>query len=54
MSRHFSALESLTGDEGARSIVNADPGAVAAVDMPDLALNLDTPADLERLRAEGP
>jgi molybdenum cofactor cytidylyltransferase len=49
LSRHFAALEGLTGDEGARSLVHAAPGDVAAVDMPELELNLDTPADLERL-----
>jgi molybdenum cofactor cytidylyltransferase len=50
MSRHFEALASLTGDEGARTLLNRDPGIVAAVEMPELAADLDTPADLARFR----
>ncbi|MDP3073331.1 MAG: nucleotidyltransferase family protein [Opitutaceae bacterium] len=43
---HFAALAALTGEEGARALLNADPGNVATVDLPELALDLDTPADV--------
>ncbi len=46
---HFAALTALTGEEGARDLLNADPARVAAVDLPELARDLDTPADLEGL-----
>jgi molybdenum cofactor cytidylyltransferase len=42
---HFSALSSLSGDEGARRILNSDPGRVASLDLPALGADLDTPAD---------
>jgi molybdenum cofactor cytidylyltransferase len=42
---HFTALAELTGEEGARLFLNGDPGRVAAVDLPELAVDLDTPAD---------
>jgi molybdenum cofactor cytidylyltransferase len=42
---HFSALSSLTGEEGARTLLNETPIAVAAVDMPELEQDLDTPGD---------
>ncbi|MCE2861121.1 MAG: hypothetical protein RIR76_1475 [Verrucomicrobiota bacterium] len=44
---HFAALTALTGEEGARDLLNADPARVAAVDLPELARDLDTPADLK-------
>jgi CTP:molybdopterin cytidylyltransferase MocA len=44
---HFAALAALEGDEGARKLINGDPEIVAALDLPDLALDLDTPADYE-------
>ena len=43
---HFAALDALTGEEGARALLNGDPARVAAVDLPELALDLDTPADV--------
>ncbi len=43
---HFPALGALTGEEGARALLNDDPARVAAVDLPELALDLDTPADV--------
>lgn len=43
---HFPALGALTGEEGARALLNDDPARVAAVDQPELALDLDTPADV--------
>lgn len=46
---HFPALAALTGEEGARDLLNADPARVAAVDLPELARDLDTPEDLKDL-----
>jgi molybdenum cofactor cytidylyltransferase len=43
---HFSTLVGLTGEEGARALLNDDPGRVASVELPELALDLDTPADV--------
>lgn len=48
---HFAALEALTGEEGARTLLNRDAGLAAAVDLPELALDLDTPADYAALQA---
>jgi molybdenum cofactor cytidylyltransferase len=44
--QHFPTLGSLTGEEGARALLNGDPAQVAGVDLPELALDLDTPADV--------
>jgi len=44
--QHFSTLGRLTGEEGARALLNGDPAQVAGVDLPELALDLDTPADV--------
>jgi molybdenum cofactor cytidylyltransferase len=49
LKEHFPALLALTGEEGARSLLGGPPGAIAAVDMPELALDLDTPGDLAGL-----
>jgi molybdenum cofactor cytidylyltransferase len=49
---HFAALAALTGEEGARPLLNGDPARVAAVDLPELALDLDTPADVAALRGK--
>ena len=49
---HFPALAALTGEEGARPLLNGDPAHVAAVDLPALALDLDTPADVAALARE--
>ena len=46
---HFPALAALTGETGARDLLNGDPTHVAAVDLPALAQDLDTPADLAAL-----
>jgi molybdenum cofactor cytidylyltransferase len=43
---HFSTLTSLTGEEGARALLNDDPDRVSAIDLPALAVDLDTPADM--------
>lgn len=42
---HFPALAALTGEAGARDLLNGTPDRVAAVDLPALAHDLDTPAD---------
>ncbi len=47
---HFAALAALTGEEGARALLNGDPAHVATVDLPELALDLDTPADVASLK----
>ncbi len=47
---HFTALGSLTGEEGARSLLHNDPAHVATVDLPELAVDLDTPGDWAALR----
>jgi molybdenum cofactor cytidylyltransferase len=51
----FPELARLTGDQGARRVVDADPGRVALVlfDMP-MPQDLDTPDDYESLRAARP
>lgn len=51
---HFPALAALTGEEGARHLLNENPSLVAPVELPELSLDLDTPEDyaaLERPRA---
>ena len=42
---HFPALVALTGEAGARDLLNGSADRVAAVDLPALAHDLDTPAD---------
>ncbi len=46
---HFSALSVLTGDEGARQLLNDQPERVSAIDLPVLGVDLDTPADYASL-----
>jgi molybdenum cofactor cytidylyltransferase len=50
---HFATLISLTGEEGARALLNDDPARVASVELPGLAHDLDTPADVAALRGPG-
>lgn len=45
---HFPALHALRGEEGARALLADNTDAVAAVDLPEFALDLDTPDDYER------
>lgn len=48
---HFAALSHLTGDAGARQLfAMLPPDAITTVDLPDLALDLDTPEDLAAWR----
>jgi molybdenum cofactor cytidylyltransferase len=48
---HFPTLTALTGEEGARALLNGAPEKIAAVNLPSLALDLDTPADVAALQA---
>jgi molybdenum cofactor cytidylyltransferase len=50
----FGELLDISGDQGARSVVERDPGRVGLVDL-DLPMpqDLDTPADYDRLRTPG-
>ena len=48
---HFVTLATLTGEEGARALLNAEPSRIASVDLPALAVDLDTPADVSALKA---
>jgi CTP:molybdopterin cytidylyltransferase MocA len=46
--RHWRALKSLRGDEGARALLRGS-ARLTLVDMPEAALDVDTPADVRRL-----
>jgi molybdenum cofactor cytidylyltransferase len=46
--RHFQALLALTGDEGARALLNADASGVSPLDMEELAADFDYPGDHAR------
>jgi molybdenum cofactor cytidylyltransferase len=49
----FAELVALTGDAGARRIVERDPARVARVELDvDMPLDVDTPEDLARLRRQ--
>ena len=53
--RHFDFLKKLEGDEGARSLFQKiSPEDLTLVDLPQLSLDLDTPADLERWHRDQP
>jgi len=47
--RRWRALRELRGDQGARALLRGS-GTVTLVDMPEAALDIDTPDDLARLR----
>ena len=47
---HFPALRELQGDQGARALLDAQPGRVVAVDLPEFEFDIDTPADYEKFR----
>jgi molybdenum cofactor cytidylyltransferase len=51
---HFETLTHLTGEEGARVLLNGDASRIASVELPALALDLDTPADYASLRKNSP
>jgi molybdenum cofactor cytidylyltransferase len=44
---HFAVLGAMEGDEGARKMLNGRPESVAAIDLPEMGVDLDTPADRE-------
>lgn len=48
--RHFPELLELRGSDGAKSLFQKHAGAVAAVTMPELAVDLDTPEDFAAAR----
>ena len=52
--KYFPLLHALQGDEGARAILAAHSRDVTAVDLPELALYLDTPADYEKFCPTSP
>lgn len=47
--RHWPALRALRGDSGARALLR-DGTPLTLVEMPEAAVDIDTPADLRRLR----
>jgi molybdenum cofactor cytidylyltransferase len=47
--RYWRALKSLRGDQGARALLRGSE-RLTLVDMPEAALDIDTPRDLETLR----
>ena len=47
---HFPALAALTGEDGARHYLAQHSAETAAVDLPEMALDLDTPEDLAQAR----
>lgn len=51
---HFAALTALTGEEGARALLNDHPASLATVDLPQLAQDLDTPADYAAAQPKAP
>jgi molybdenum cofactor cytidylyltransferase len=51
----FGELSALAGDQGARAVVERDPGRTAFVDLAwAMPRDIDTPGDLEALRRELP
>jgi molybdenum cofactor cytidylyltransferase len=42
---HFASLATLTGEAGARELLNSSPEKIAIVDLPEMAADLDSPAD---------
>ena len=51
---YFNALQQLSGDTGARSVVGSHPMEVTRVPMPEAAFDVDTPDDLRRLSSSFP
>lgn len=49
---HFPTLATLTGEEGARTLLNLNPETVAPIDLPELAIDLDTPEDFGALKSK--
>jgi molybdenum cofactor cytidylyltransferase len=51
---HFENLRALSGDQGARGLLNGDTASVASIDIPSLGFDLDTPEDLRSWHARAP
>jgi CTP:molybdopterin cytidylyltransferase MocA len=49
LKENFPTLAALTGEEGARALLNGEASRIAPVDLPALAVDLDTPADYTAL-----
>lgn len=49
---HFPTLVHLTGEEGARALLNDHAERVAAVDLPALAIDFDTPEDFAAAKTD--
>jgi CTP:molybdopterin cytidylyltransferase MocA len=43
---HFLALRGLSGDQGARDLLNGNQGKAEAIEIPSLGVDLDTPSDV--------
>jgi molybdenum cofactor cytidylyltransferase len=43
--KYFPQLLSLSGDEGARNLLNGNAESVATLELPEMGVDLDTPAD---------
>lgn len=51
----FDRVDSITGDRGLRAVFEAlDPDQIHAVDLPELAVDLDSPRDVTRFRESYP
>ena len=50
LKEHFPALAALTGEQGARELLNDHPDRMTAVELPALTHDLDTPADYAALK----
>jgi molybdenum cofactor cytidylyltransferase len=48
----FDELSKLSGDRGARAVVDRDPDRVATIELEEIPIDVDTPADLARLRRQ--
>jgi molybdenum cofactor cytidylyltransferase len=52
--QHFSAIETMQGDEGARSLLARHPVHRIVLDDPGIVRDIDTPADIEPFRMPPP
>ena len=50
--RFFDALSSLSGDKGARAVIDAHQDAVIGIPFEGAAIDVDTPSDLERVQPD--
>jgi molybdenum cofactor cytidylyltransferase len=50
---HFDSLRSLAPEAGAAALLRDVGARLLQVPMPEAAMDIDTPADLDRLRAHG-